>query len=255
MENPFDLSGHVALVTGGNSGIGLGMAEGLAAAGASVCIWGRTVERNEAARERIASHGGKAVAVRCDVSSADEIEAAFAETLEQLGRIDSCFACAGVGPAGQRFLEMTPEEFHRVLGVNLDGAFLTLQGAARDMVERGEGGSLVGVASLAALSGQPRGQNYAASKGGLVSMVNSCAVELAKHGIRANSILPGWVESAMTELALASQPFIDRVLPRIPARRWGKPADFAGIAIYLASEASEYHTGDSFLIDGGYRAF
>jgi NAD(P)-dependent dehydrogenase (short-subunit alcohol dehydrogenase family) len=255
MRNPFDLSGHVALVTGGNSGIGLGMAEGLAAAGASVCIWGRTEERNEVARERIAGHGGEVAAVRCDVSSAEEVEAAFAATLERFGRIDSCFACAGVGPGGQRFLDMTQEEFRRVLAVNLDGAFLTLQGAARDMVERKEGGSLVGVASLAALSGQPRGQNYAASKGGLVSMVNSCAVELAKNGIRANSILPGWVESAMTEVALASEPFVERVLPRIPARRWGTPADFAGIAVYLASPASEYHTGDSFLIDGGYRAF
>lgn len=255
MGNPFDLSGHVALVTGGNSGIGLGMAEGLAAAGASVCIWGRTEERNEAARERIAAHGGEVLAVRCDVSSTEDVEAAFAETLERLGRIDSCFACAGVGPGGQRFLEMTPEEFDRVLAVNLTGAYLTLQGAASDMVERGEGGSLVGVASLAALSGQPRGQNYAASKGGLIAMVNSCAVELAKHGIRANSILPGWVESAMTEGILGAQPFVERVLPRVPARRWGTPADFAGVAVYLASPASSYHTGDSLLIDGGYRAF
>lgn len=255
MGNPFDLSGHVALVTGGNSGIGLGMAEGLAAAGASVCIWGRTEERNEAAREQIARQGGKVVAVRCDVSSSEQVAAGFAETLDQLGRVDSCFACAGVASGFQRFLEMTPEEFNRVLAVNLNGAFLTLQGAARDMVERGEGGSLVGVASLAALSGQPRGQNYAASKGGLISMINSCAVELAKYGIRANAILPGWVESAMTDEMLASQPFVDRVLPRIPARRWGTPADFAGIAVYLASSVSEYHTGDSFLIDGGYRAF
>ncbi len=255
MGKPFDLSGQVALVTGGNSGIGLGMAEGLAAAGASVCIWGRNEERNEVAREQIAGLGGKVLAVRCDVSSAQEVEAGFAETLDQLGRVDSCFACAGVAAGFQRFLEMTPEEFNRVLAVNLNGAFLTLQGAARDMVERGEGGSLVGVASLAALSGQPRGQNYAASKGGLISMINSCAVELAKYGIRANSILPGWVESAMTDEMLASQPFVDRVLPRIPARRWGTPADFAGIAVYLASSVSEYHTGDSFLIDGGYRAF
>src|SRR5262249_48878168 len=109
MGNPFDLSGHVALVTGGNSGIGLGMAEGLAAAGASVCIWGRSEGRNEAAREKIATHGGKVVAIGCDVSSAEQVEAGFAETLGQLGRIDSCFACAGVAAGFQRFLEMTPE--------------------------------------------------------------------------------------------------------------------------------------------------
>jgi NAD(P)-dependent dehydrogenase (short-subunit alcohol dehydrogenase family) len=255
MGDPFDLSGHVALVTGGNSGIGLGMAEGLAAAGADVCIWGRAEERNAEARQRLAAHRGEVLAVRCDVRSAEQVEAAFAETLECFGRLDSCFACAGVAPGGQRFLDMSLDEFHRVLGVNLTGAFLTLQGAARAMVEHGEGGSLIGVSSLAAVSGQPRGQNYAASKGGLIAMVNSCAVELAKHGIRANSILPGWIESAMTEGVLSAPPLLERVLPRVPIRRWGTPADFAGIAVYLASPASGYHTGDTFVIDGGYRVF
>lgn len=256
MENPFDLSGHVALVTGGNSGIGLGMAEGLARAGADVCIWGRSEERNEAARERIASHGGRALAIRCDVGSVEDVEAAMAATLAALGRVDSCFANAGRKPLGEaRFTELSLAEFRAVLATNLDGAFLTLQAAARVMVERGEGGSLVGVSSFAALSGQPRGQHYAASKGGLISMVNSCAVELARHGIRANSILPGWIESAMTDDMLASQPMIERVLPRIPARRWGRPGDLAGIAVYLASGASEYHSGDAFLVDGGYHVF
>ncbi len=123
------------------------------------------------------------------------------------------------------------------------------------MVARSEGGSLVGIASLAALSGQPRGQHYAASKGGLIAMVNSCAVELARYGIRGNSILPGWIETPMAAEMLASQPVIDRILPRVPARRWGTPDDFAGIAVYLASDASRYHSGDSFLVDGGYRVF
>ena len=255
MGSEFDLEGQVALVTGGNSGIGLGMAEGLAKAGSDVCIWGRNEARNEEARARLAAHGVRAHAVACDVGSPEQVEAAFAETLAELGRIDSCFACAGVPPHGNRFLDLTLEEFREILRVNLDGAFLTLQGAARDMVERGEGGSLVGIASLAALSGQPRGQHYAASKGGLIAMVNSCAVELARYGIRANSILPGWIESGMTEEMLASQPMIDRVLPRVPARRWGTGEDFAGIAVYLAGEASRYHSGDSFLIDGGYRVF
>ncbi len=256
MENPFDLSGRVALVTGGNSGIGLGMAEGLARAGADVCIWGRSEERNEQARARLGAHGGRVLAVRCDVSSAADVEAAMATTLAELGRVDACFANAGRGPAGDaRFTDLTLDEFRAVLATNLDGAFLTLQAAARAMIERGDGGSLVGIASLAAISGQPRGQHYAASKGGLISMVNSCAVELARHGIRANSILPGWIESAMTEEMLASQPMVDRVLPRIPARRWGRGGDFAGIAVYLASGASEYHSGDTFLVDGGYHVF
>jgi NAD(P)-dependent dehydrogenase (short-subunit alcohol dehydrogenase family) len=255
MENPFDLSGHVALVSGGNSGIGLGMAEGLARAGASVCIWGRSEERNEAARERIASHGGRVLAQRCDVSSAASVEASFAELLVEFGRVDSCFACAGVAAQGTRFLDLSLEEFRAVLAVNLDGAFLTLQQAVRDMVERGEGGSLVGISSLAARSGQPRGQHYAASKGGLISMMNSCASEFAKHRIRANSILPGWIESPMTAEVFAAKPMVERVLPRIPARRWGVPEDLAGLAVYLASPASSYHSGDSFLVDGGYGVF
>jgi NAD(P)-dependent dehydrogenase (short-subunit alcohol dehydrogenase family) len=251
----FDLTGKVVLVTGGNSGIGLGMAEGLARAGADVCIWGRNAARNDEARRRIAEHGARAHAIACDVSDPEQIEAAFAETLRELGKIDSCFANAGTPPLGNRFVDLTLEEFRAILAVNLDGAFLTLQGAARDMVARDEGGSLVGIASLAALSGQPRGQHYAASKGGVIAMINSCAVELARYGIRANSILPGWIESAMTDEMLASQPMLDRVLPRVPARRWGKPDDFAGIAVYLASDVSSYHSGDSFLIDGGYRVF
>jgi NAD(P)-dependent dehydrogenase (short-subunit alcohol dehydrogenase family) len=251
----FDLAGQVVLVTGGNSGIGLGMAEGLARAGADVCIWGRNVERNEEARQRIAAHGVRAHAVACDVGDPDQIDAACAETVRELGKIDTCFANAGRPPLGNRFVDLTLEEFRAVLAVNLDGAFLTLQAAARDMIAREEGGSLVGIASLAALSGQPRGQHYAASKGGLIAMVNSCAVELARYGIRANSILPGWIESAMTDEMLASAPMVERVLPRIPARRWGTPDDFAGIAVYLASDVSRYHSGDSFLIDGGYRVF
>ena len=253
--NNFDLTGHVALVTGGNSGIGLGMAAGLARAGADVAIWGRRAERNEAAAAQLAEHGTRVHAVVCDVSDPGEVEAAFADTLGALGRIDSCFANAGVGTRGVPFLEMTLDEFRRVTRVNLEGAFLVLQGAARHMVERGGGGSLVGVSSLAAIEGQQRGQHYAASKGGLLSMIRSCAVELARHGIRANAILPGWIETPMTEGFTDNPRVIDRVLPRVPARRWGTPDDFAGAAVYLASPLSAYHSGDELIVDGGYRVF
>jgi NAD(P)-dependent dehydrogenase (short-subunit alcohol dehydrogenase family) len=255
MGTVFDLDGKVGLVTGGNSGIGFAIAEGLARAGADVCIWGRDEGRNEEARRRLEAHGGKVLALGCDVAAPDQVEAAFAATLDGLGRIDSCFACAGVPPRGTRFLDLGLEEFREVLAVNLEGAFLTLQGAAADMIERGEGGSLVGVSSLAALSGQPRGQHYAASKAGLIALVNSCAVELGRFGIRANSILPGWTETPMAHDTLAARPFVERVLPRIPAGRWGEAKDCAGIAVYLAADASEYHTGDTFLVDGGYRLF
>src|SRR3954451_14797321 len=250
----FDLSGHVAVVTGGNSGIGLGMADGLARAGADVCIWGRRAERNDEARTKLAVHGTKVHAIVVDVSDADAVDAAFDETVAALGGVDSCFANAGVGSGGVPFIEMSLDEFRRVTRVNLEGAFLTLQGAARRMIERG-GGSLVGVASLAAIEGQPRGQHYAASKGGLVSMIRACAVELARHGIRANAILPGWIETRMTDGFLDNEPVIDRILKRVPARRWGKPEDFAGAAVYLASPLSSYQSGDALIIDGGYRVF
>jgi NAD(P)-dependent dehydrogenase (short-subunit alcohol dehydrogenase family) len=254
-DHPLDLTGHVALVTGGNSGIGLGMADGLARAGADVCIWGRRADRNEQAREQLAQHERRAVAVQCDVSDEASVDAAFAATLDALGRIDSCFANAGVGSGGIPFVDMTLDEYRRVLAVNLEGAFLTFRGAARHMTGREGGGSLVGIASLAALEGQARGQHYAASKGGLISMVRACAVELARHGIRANAIAPGWIETPMAEDWLHSAPVTERVLKRVPVRRWGTPADFAGAAVYLASPASSYHTGDVLVVDGGYRVF
>lgn len=250
----FDLTGHVALVTGGNSGIGLGMARGLAQAGADVAIWGTNEAKNAAAEAELAELGTRVVAVRCDVGDEAEVEAAFAATLDALGQVDSCFANAGVSGASP-FTDMTLDEWRRVTRVNLDGAFLTLRAAARHMIERGEGGSLVGTASLAAIEGQAMGQHYASTKGGLVSMMRSLAVGMARYGIRANSILPGWIETAMTEPALGWDKFQEKVLPRVPARRWGQPEDFAGVAVYLASPASAYHSGDTLLIDGGYAVF
>jgi len=253
----FDLTGKTALITGGNSGIGLGFAEALAQAGASVCIWGTNDAKNAAALKRLTAIGGKALALHCDVGDEMEVEARFAETVAALGPVHACFANAGVsGRANVKsFAEMEAEEWRRVTRVNLDGAFYTLRAAARHMVGHGKGGALVGTASLAAISGQPRGEHYAATKGGLISMIRALAVEFARHGIRANAILPGWIETAMTEKALNWDKFREKVLPRVPARRWGRPEDFGAIAVYLVSDASSYHTGDTFLIDGGYSLF
>ncbi len=253
----FDLSGKVALVTGGNGGIGLGMAEALAQAGADICVWGTDAEKNAAAKATLERSGRRVDALVCDVTDEAAVESAFAWTLETFGRVDACFANAGVSAQGKvsSFVEMTTEEWHRVLAVNLDGAFFTLRAAARHMIERGDGGSLVGTASLAAIEGAPRSEHYAASKGGLISMIKSLAVEHARYGIRANAIVPGWIETAMTERLTSWDKFADAVLPRIPMRRWGRPDDFGAIAVYLAADASAYHTGDSFLIDGGYALF
>jgi NAD(P)-dependent dehydrogenase (short-subunit alcohol dehydrogenase family) len=253
----FDLGGKTVLVTGGNSGIGLGMAEAVAQAGAAVCIWGTSESKNAAALAKLKAHGAKALALHCDVGDEEGVERCFAETVMRLGPVHACFANAGVsGRAGvESFTSLSAEEWHRVTRVNLDGAFYTLRAAARHMVGHGKGGALVGTASLAAISGQPRGEHYAATKGGLISMMRALAVEFARQGIRANAILPGWIDTAMTEKALNWDKFRDKVLPRVPMRRWGKPEDFGAIAVYLVSDASSYHTGDTFLIDGGYSLF
>ena len=254
--SPFDLTGKVALITGGNSGIGLGMARAIAQAGGDIAIWGTNAAKNAAAVEALKPIGRHVVALECDVGDEAAVEQAFAETVKTMGRVDACFANAGVsGRGGHTFLEMTSEEWHRVTRVNLDGAFYTFRTAARHMVTTKTEGVLVGTASLAAIEAAPRSEHYAATKGGLISMVKALSVEFARYGIRAHSILPGWIETNMTANAVATTGFQSKVLPRVPMRRWGTGDDFGGIAVYLMSSASRYHTGDTFVIDGGYSLF
>jgi NAD(P)-dependent dehydrogenase (short-subunit alcohol dehydrogenase family) len=252
---PFDLTGKVGLVTGGNSGIGLGMARGLAEAGADVCIWGTNEERNAAAADQLKSAGTRVVALRCDVGDRDQVKAAFAETLKQLGRVDACFANAGIGGKGTPFKDMTMDEWRAVFRINMEGVVHTFQAAIAHMIERGEGGSLVATSSGTSIFGAPRSEHYAATKAGLGALCRSIAVEHARDRIRANVIIPGWIETRMTKRAVATPKFQEKVLTRIPLRRWGQPEDFSGLAVYLASDASAYHTGDTLMIDGGYAAF
>lgn len=257
---PFNLSGKVALVTGGNRGIGFGMAEALAASGADVAIWGRDMPKNAEAEAALAAHGVKAKAYAVDVTDEAAVVAAMAQTATDFGRIDSVFANAGVGYGAPSFVEMSTEVYRKTLAVNLDGVFWTLREACRHMVERHKsgdraGGSLVGVASLAAIEGAARNEAYAATKGAVISMMKSIAVEHARYGVRANAILPGWIATDMTAMAQAAPAFAEKVIPRVPARRWGQPEDFGGVAVYLTSDASSYHSGDLFVIDGGYAIF
>jgi NAD(P)-dependent dehydrogenase (short-subunit alcohol dehydrogenase family) len=258
MRTPFDLSGRGAVVTGGNGGIGLGMARALLDAGASVAIWGARPDKTERAKAELIQRCGDAARVHafvCDVGDEAQVDATFAASAAALGRVDACFANAGVGGRGTTLLEMSLEEFRRVQRVNVEGVFLTFRAAARHMVERGHGGSLVATASTAAIEGAARNSHYGASKGAVTSYVRALAVELARHKIRVNSILPGWIVTEMTERAVGNEKFANAVMPRIPARRWGEIDDFGGIAVYLASDAAGYTTGEQFVIDGGYTKF
>ncbi|NNM71377.1 SDR family oxidoreductase [Enterovirga sp. DB1703] len=255
----FDLTGKVALVTGGNGGIGLGMAEGLARAGASVAIWGSNPDKNRAAEERLKAFGGRVLAQTCNVADEQEVDARMAELIATLGRLDGCFANAGRSLARTAFHELSTEDWRAVMSVNLDGAFFTLRAASRHMVERAKagepGGRIVVTSSTSTVHGPAGAVAYGASKGALNVMVRALAVEYARYGITVNGIVPGWIETEMTADKFADARFAGNVLPRIPMRRWGETEDFAGIAVYLLSEASRYHTGDSIVIDGAYTLF
>ncbi len=258
MYTPFNLAGRGVVVTGGNGGIGYGMARGLLAAGASVVIWGSNPDKTAKACSALAADCGDAARVHalvCNVADEAQVDICFAESVALLGRVDACFANAGVSGKGTKLVDMGLDEFRRVQRVNVEGVFLTFRAAARHMAAHGQGGALVATASTAAVSGAARNSHYGASKGAVTSYVRALAVELAREKIRVNSILPGWIDTEMTEKSLHSERFAGVVLPRIPARRWGSIDDFAGIAVYLASDASAYTTGEQFLIDGGYTKF
>jgi NAD(P)-dependent dehydrogenase (short-subunit alcohol dehydrogenase family) len=256
----FDLTGRVVVITGGNGGIGLGMAKGLVDAGASVSLWGRNADKNALAAKSLAGAKGRIDTQLCDVSKRASVDDAFGKTLAALGRVDGCIANAGIGGGGRRaFVDRTDEEWRTMFGTNLDGVFHVFQAAARHMTERAAKGDafgrLVATSSLASISGTPRNEHYAATKAAINALCRALAVELARYGVTANAILPGWTRSDMTEGLMGNPKFVENVMPRIPVRRWGEPEDFEGIAVYLMSKASSYHTADTFLIDGGYAVF
>lgn len=255
MSGIFDLHGKAAVVTGGGTGIGLAMAKALAQAGAKVCIWGRRQAKLDEAVEAAAAEGITLSSRSVDVAHSATVRTAMQEVAAELGSLDILVVNAGVSGGRVPLLDVTEESYRDVLATNLDGALWSIQSAAEIMTEQGRGGSIITIASLAAVDATPANYAYGVSKAGVVSMTKAAAVELARHKIRVNTVLPGWIQTDMTGGLDDSGVFDNHLKPRVPARRWGVPEDFAGIAVYLASDASAYQTGTSTLIDGGYAIF
>ncbi|MBI1182144.1 MAG: SDR family oxidoreductase [Alphaproteobacteria bacterium] len=259
VENLFDLTGKVALVTGGNGGIGVGMAEGLAKHGATVVVWGQNEEKNARALERLKAQGGEVRVAQVNVADEDAVKAGVKAILDEFGRLDQAIANAGISIRRKDLFDISIDDFRRMEDINLHGVLFTLREAARHMIERCKagdpGGSLVGIASTAAVHGAARNEHYAATKGAVVTMCRAMAVELARYKISVNSICPGWVRSDMTAGAQAWDKFNENVISRVPMGGWAEGTDFSAIAVYLASPASRFHTGDTLVIDGAYTIF
>ena len=247
----FDLSGKVAIVTGGNGGIGLGMAEGLAQAGASIVIAARNKDKNSAAAQRLAALGVKAIALQVDVTKKQDWERLVNETLGTFGRVDILVNNAGITlrKAPEAY---TLEEWHHVVDTNMTSAFIGSQAVYPEMKKVG-GGKIINTASLTSILAAPFNAPYVASKGGMLQLTRALVTSWAKDNIQVNAILPGWIDTDLSKGARRDMPTLDeRVRSRAPAGRWGRPEDFAGIAVLLASPASGYITGTAMVVDGGY---
>jgi len=247
----FDLSGRIAIVTGGNGGIGLGMAEGLAAAGAVVVLAGRNVDKGEGAVQRIARAGGHAEFAEVDVTSEASCRALIDKAAARHGRLDILVNNAGTNirkPAEQ----LSAAEWHTVIDTNLTSAFICTHAAYPHMKTAG-GGKIINIGSMMSIFGASFAPAYAASKGGIVQFTRACATAWGTDNIQVNAVLPGWIDTDLTRGARREVAGLhERVLGRTPAGRWGDPKDFAGIAVFLASDASDFVTGAAIPVDGGY---
>lgn len=247
----FDLSGRVAIVTGGNGGIGLGMARGLAEAGASIVVAARDQAKSAKAVSELEGLGATASAVELDVGQEDSCHAMVAAALDRFGRLDILVNNAGTNIRKEPE-EYTLEVWHTVVETNLTGAFACCQAAYPAMVEAG-GGKIVNIGSMMSIFGASFAAPYAASKGGIVQLTKVLATAWAKDNIQVNAVLPGWIDTDLTRQARQQFPDLyERVIKRTPDRRWGIPDDLAGIAVFLASPASAFVTGTAIPVDGGY---
>jgi 2-deoxy-D-gluconate 3-dehydrogenase len=250
-SKPFDLSGKAAIVTGGNGGIGLGMARGLAEAGADIAIIGRNVAKSSAAVAELRQCGVNAISVVADVTDKAAVADMAARVRREFGRIDILVNNAGINiRKAPHALDL--EEWDTVIKTNLTSAFLCSQAVYPAMKEAG-GGKIINIGSMMSIFGASFAPAYAASKGGIVQFTRSCAVAWAADNIQANAVLPGWIDTDLTKRAREQIDGLhDKVLARTPAARWGEIADFAGIAVFLSSSASDFVTGTAIPVDGGF---
>jgi 2-deoxy-D-gluconate 3-dehydrogenase len=251
LERMFDLTDKIALVTGGNGGIGLGMARGIGQAGATVLIVGRNAEKSAAALRELHSLGVRAESHACDVSREEEVQRLFAGVQARHGRLDILVNNAGstIRKPPQDF---SLDDWNQVMDVNLTSAFLCAR-AAYPLMKAAGAGKIINIGSILSIFGAPYAPAYCASKGGIVQLTKSLATAWARDGIQANAVLPGWID---TELTVGARDQVaglnERVLARTPAGRWGTPQDLAGIAVFLSSAASDFVTGAAIPVDGGY---
>jgi 2-deoxy-D-gluconate 3-dehydrogenase len=247
----FDLDERVAIVTGGNGGIGFGMAEGLAAAGATVVIAGRNEAKSAAAVKRLTDAGAKAAAIAVDVTDAGSCRALVAGVAKRFGRLDILVNNAGTNIRKQP-QDYTLEEWNTIIATNLTSAFVCSQAAYAEMLKAG-GGKIINIGSMMSIFGASFTTPYAASKGGVVQMTRALATAWAKDNIQVNAVLPGWIDTDLTRKGRAEvEGLHERVLARTPAGRWGTPEDHAGIAVFLASAASDFVTGTAIPVCGGF---
>ena len=247
----FDLSRRVAIVTGGNGGIGLGMAQGLAAAGAAVVVAARDRDKSAAAVRELEGLGAQALAVEVDVTREASCRAMVEAARERFGRLDVLVNNAGTNIRKQPE-DYRLDEWHMVLETNLTSAFMCCQAAYPAMKAAG-GGKIINIGSMMSIFGASFTAPYAATKGGIVQLTRALACAWAKDRIQVNAVLPGWIDSALTRRARQEIAGLEeRVVARTPAGRWGTPEDFAGIAVWLASPASDFVTGTAIPVDGGY---
>ncbi len=243
----FSLDGKVALVTGGNGGLGRAMALGLQAAGATVCVTGRDEGRNAAVAEEV---GGEHLVFPLDVRDEEAVVRTVETVVSRFGRLDILVNNAGLGRGGP-LLRLSRENWQAVIDTHLTGSFLCAREAARVMIARGAGGKIINIGSMYSLFGAPNFSDYGSAKAGVLGLTRALAVELAPHNIQVNAILPGWYETGLTR-GLPSSRLGDQIRRKTPAGRWGEDADIVGTTIYLASAASDFVTGVAIPVDGGY---